>query len=178
MTDASPNSKPKKRRFPVAAILFLALASLLYLRSVRFHAPKSLDVAGLQLQSLTGKPLAADAVKGKAVILNFWAPWCGPCLSEMPAFERLQNAHRNDLVVIGVVDDPDTYAEAAVFTATHGIHYAIVPRSGALSNEVGTPSTIPVTLYIDPGGKVVHAVTGASVETLIQRYAKDILPGR
>lgn len=173
MSDVPPTSK---RKFPVAAILFLALASLLYLRTLRFHSPKSLDVSTLQLQTLTGKPLPAEAFKGKAVILNFWAPWCGPCLSEMPAFERLQNAHPEDLVIVGIVDDPDTYAEAAVFTATHGIHYAIAPRSGALSNQVGATSTIPVTLYIDPAGKVVHSITGASMESYIAKYAADILP--
>lgn len=175
MSEAPPQATPK-RRTPVAAIVFLALASLLYLRTVRFHSPKSLDVASLQLQSLTGKPLIPESLKGKAVILNFWAPWCGPCLSEMPAFERLQNTHRNDLVIIGVVDDPDSYADAALFTATHGIHYPVVPRSGPLSNQVGSTSTIPVTLYIDPTGKVVHTIVGASLETMIQHYAGDILP--
>lgn len=167
-------SRPQ-RRFPVTAIIFMALASLLYLRTVRFHTPKSLDVSSLELKSLTGKPLPPDVFKGKAVILNFWAPWCGPCLSEMPAFERVQNAHANDLVVVGVVDDPETYAEAAVFAATHSIHYAITPRSVALSNQVGATSTIPVTLYIDRTGKVVHTITGASNESYIHRYADDIL---
>lgn len=174
MTEAQ-SATPVKRRYPVAAIVFLALASLLYLRTVRFHSPKSLDVAGLQLRSLTGKPITPEALQGKGAILNFWAPWCGPCLSEMPALERLQNAHRNDLVVIGVVDDPDTYVDAALFTATHGIHYPIVPRNGALSNQIGATSTIPVTLYIAPNGKVTRTITGASTEPYIQRYAADIL---
>ena len=58
------------------------------------------------LPGLDGKPLTLSAYKGKVVLLNFWATWCGPCKAEIPGFVELQQQYKNDLVVVGLsVDD-------------------------------------------------------------------------
>jgi thiol-disulfide isomerase/thioredoxin len=159
----------------IPAILFLVAISLLYIRSNVSRNPKQLHVGTLNIKTLSGNPLAASKFQGKAVVLNFWAPWCGPCQTETPWLQQLQTAHPNDLVVIGVDEDPDTYADAALFAASHGISYPVVQMSGAMVNAVGAIYSIPTTFYIASSGEVVHTATGAISEARMEDYARDAL---
>jgi len=169
------SARLSKWRSRLPAILFLCLASYLYFRTTVFRAPTHLNVSALNLQFLGGDPVATSRTQNKAVILNFWAPWCGPCIVEMPALQRLQAAHTNDLLIVGIVNDPDTYAEAAVFAATHGITYPILRKSNAMTTTIGAINTIPVTLFVDRTGNVVHSAVGELSEARMQQYAVDIL---
>lgn len=168
---------PQRSSVRVPAILFLLAASFLYVRSHVFRAPKHLDVATLDMRKLSGDPLQPAAFQGKAVVLNFWAPWCGPCQSETPALQQLQAAHPEDLVVIGVDNDPETYVEAALFANDRGVTYPLVRTSAAMNNSIGAVQTIPTTLYIDASGAVVHTTVGAISEARMEAYAKDALQG-
>ena len=60
--------------------------------------PAKLDFT---IKDLEGKDVSLTSFKGKVMLLNFWATWCGPCKAEIPGFVELQNAYKNDLVVIG-----------------------------------------------------------------------------
>jgi thiol-disulfide isomerase/thioredoxin len=170
-----PIGPPQKSSLRFAAVLFLLAASFLYVRSHVFRAPKHLDVASLEMRKLSGDPLAPAAFQGKAVVLNFWAPWCGPCRSEIPALQQLQAEHSNDLVVIGIDDDPETYVEAALFANMRGVTYPLVRKNAAMINTIGAMETIPTTLYIDASGTVVHTTVGAMSEARMEAYAKDAL---
>ena len=164
-----------KWRSRLPAILFLCLASYIYFRTTVFRAPTHLNVSALDLKFLGGDPIPPSRLQNKAIILNFWAPWCGPCIVEMPALQRLQTAHTNDLQILGIVNDSDTYAEAAIFAATHGITYPILRKSSATTTAVGAVNTIPVTLFIDHTGKVVHTAVGELSADRMQVYARDAI---
>jgi thiol-disulfide isomerase/thioredoxin len=177
MSDTLPETSitPSVWRSRLPAIFFLCAVSFLYFRSSVFRAPKHLDLASLDLKTLSGRPLPQSSFQNKAVVLNFWAPWCGPCVVEMPALQRLQTAHSGDLLIVGIVQDPGTYTEAALFAAAHGITYPILRESGAITSAIGAMSTIPVTLYVDRSGKVVHSVTGGISEARMKQYITDTL---
>ena len=65
--------------------------------------PAKLDFT---IKDLDGKDVSLTSFKGKVILLNFWATWCGPCKAEIPGFVDLQNTYKNDLVVVGYsVDD-------------------------------------------------------------------------
>jgi len=159
----------------VPAVLFLLAISFLYIRSNVFRAPKQLNIDALDIRTLGGNPINPRRFLGKAVVLNFWAPWCGPCRAETPGLQQLQAAHPNDLLVIGVDEDPNTYAEAALFAASHGVTYPIAQTSGAMANAIGAIDSLPTTFYIAPSGAVVHTATGAISEARMEGYVSDAL---
>lgn len=159
----------------IPAILFLLAISFLYIRANVSRNPKQLNVDSLDIRTLSGNPINPRKFLGKAVVLNFWAPWCGPCQTEIPWLQQLQAAHPDELLVIGIDQDPDTYAEAAIFAASHGVTYPIVQMSGAMVTAIGAIDSIPTTFYIAPSGAVVHTATGAISEVRMESYVQDTL---
>jgi cytochrome c biogenesis protein CcmG/thiol:disulfide interchange protein DsbE len=160
------------KRLP--AIVFLVIAVCFYLRTTAYIAPNHVQFSTLPLQNLDGSPLSQQATQGKAVILNFWAPWCGPCRAEIPWLQRLQAEH-SDLAVIGVEDDPDQYRNAGILAAQSGISYPLVQASDPVRAAFGHVVMLPTTLYISRSGKVLHAVSGVIPEALMTRYAKEAI---
>ena len=112
-TQPSPRERWLKR---LPAILFLVIAAWYYSRTVAYMPPSHVQFSSLPMQKLDGSPLPPQTTVGKAVILNFWAPWCAPCRAEIPWLQRLQAEHP-DLAVIGVENDPDEYRNAGILAA-------------------------------------------------------------
>jgi thiol-disulfide isomerase/thioredoxin len=160
------------KRLP--AILFLVVAAWYYSRTVAYTAPSHVQFSTLPLQNLDDSPLPPQTTAGKAVVLNFWAPWCGPCRAEIPWLQRLQAQH-SDLAVIGVEDDPDEYRNAGILAAQTGISYSLVQASQSVHATFGHVVMLPTTLYITRSGKVLHAVSGVIPEALMDRYANDAI---
>ncbi|HUY82373.1 MAG TPA: TlpA disulfide reductase family protein [Acidobacteriaceae bacterium] len=142
---------------------------------VRAAAPTAANAKRFTLMGLDGKPIAPSAYEGKAVVLNFWAPWCPPCKLEIPWLQKLQDANRGRLVVVGVVADPDTYARAAAMMRQKGITYLLAQDTPSLEMEFGDPSALPTSYYISPSLHVVHSVTGVAPEYVMRRYAADAM---
>lgn len=160
------------KRLP--AIAFVVIAAGFYLRTTAYIAPSQVQFSSLPLLNLDGSPLAPQATQGKAVILNFWAPWCGPCRAEIPWLQRLQAEH-SDLAVIGVEDDPDQYRNAGILAAQTGISYPLVQASEPVRATFGHVVMLPTTLYISRSGKVLQAVSGVIPEALMARYANEAI---
>jgi thiol-disulfide isomerase/thioredoxin len=113
--------------------------------------PTALPVA--ELLTMTDEPASLEAFKGKWVVLNFWATWCGPCRSEMPALDRLQAAMPEIAVVPVATGRNDVEAitrfweEAKVTTLT-----PLRDPKGLLARQIGVAG-LPVTLILDPEGR-------------------------
>lgn len=153
-------------------LLLIAAAIVIVARLHRFAAPGDVQVAGISFQSLDGSPFSTQPLQGKAVLLNFWAPWCPPCRAEMPWLDDLQKSDPN-IVVLGVEDDPDEYANGLKLARAKGLTYSLVRSSPALHQRLGTISVLPTTLFLSRSGRVVHAFTGAIPEVLMHRFARD-----
>lgn len=109
---------------------------------------------------LSGHPLRLADYKGRVVLLNFWASWCGPCLVEMPEFANWQRRYGDaGLQVIGVSMDDDPRA-AGRYLKTHPVPYPIVMGDAELARSYGGVYGLPVTLLIDPGGRIVFRSVG------------------
>ncbi|MDB5746061.1 MAG: alkyl hydroperoxide reductase [Massilia sp.] len=115
------------------------------------------------LNDLSGKPQALAQWKGKALLVNFWATWCGPCVQEMPELSALANEEAGKRFnVIGVgIDSPGAMNE---FATKHNIKYPLyVGGMGGteLSREFGNPSGgLPFTVLIDASGQVKKTYLG------------------
>ena len=165
-------SAPRKWLTRALNLLLIATAIAVVARLHRFKAPDRVDLADISLQRLDGSPLAPQTFQGKAVLLNFWAPWCPPCRAEMPWLNDLQKSD-SKIVVLGVEDDPDQYANGINLARTKAIAYPLVRSSQALHQKLPTISVLPTTLFLSRSGRVVHAYTGAIPEVVMRRFAQD-----
>jgi peroxiredoxin len=110
------------------------------------------------LRRLTGDgDLSLRSLRGKTVVLNFFASWCNPCKREAPVLEQLWRQDRGDhLVVLGVDTGPDAASDGRHFVKVHGITYPVVfdPNAGVASSRYDLPG-LPVTYVLNPQGRIV-----------------------
>ena len=110
-----------------------------------------------------GSKVSLESLRGKVVVLNFWASWCQPCESEAPVLDEVANHYRDrgreDVVVLGI-DVQDLREEAMSFASDNGITYASL-RDGedTVKNAYQVPA-LPETFVIDPEGRIALKVIG------------------
>jgi peroxiredoxin len=160
--------------------LVLALVAALSTSSAQ-EPPKEKDILGKKapafaLPSVTGETFKLSSLKGKIVVLDFWAVWCGPCTESMPFFQKLQDTYRTQgLEVVGLhVDDrmPPT-AVVQGFLEDHGIRY----RNVASTTEVDDSYLVyamPTTYILDREGSVRKRHIGFNPETAPKRIEDEV----
>ena len=127
-------------------------------------------------KTIDGAGLSSDGLRGKVVLVNFWASWCGPCIVEMPALQRVYATRKDSgLVIIGVwTDDTDAFTmrdrlrEAA-------ITYPIVVGTTELVNAFGGVNGLPVSVLIDRTGRIRRRVYGIFHEDAFRAAADSLL---
>jgi len=109
---------------------------------------------------MSGRPLRLDQFRGRVVLLNFWATWCGPCIEEIPVFSHWQRRYGDArLQVIGVSMDDE---EAAVkrFLAKHDVPYPVLMGDAKLGKSFGGVYGLPQSFLIDAHGRIVFRNVG------------------
>ena len=109
-----------------------------------------------------------------AILVNFWATWCPPCLSEIPELSNLHDAHKtSNLVVIGVAIDSGSSSKVASFAEEHGISYPIVAGNRKIVSQIGELKVLPTSYLYAPNGKQVSFHEGEVTEESINTYIKN-----
>lgn len=122
-------------------------------------------------QLITGGDFRLSDLRGKVVVLNFWASWCGPCKTESPHLQAVYERQKNHGVTFVGIDIKDEKQAALAFIHDFGVTYPIVydePARSAL--QIGDVPTrgLPTTVVIDKRGRVAAIYTGALFDTDIE----------
>jgi thiol-disulfide isomerase/thioredoxin len=141
----------------VAAMLFVGIRMA---RNNRMNGPGKGQIIGslapdFELSALDGKKVKLSDLRGKAVLLNFWATYCGPCKIEMPWFVELQKEYGPEgFQIVGVAMDDASTEEIAKFAKEMGVNYPILIGQDSVAQSYGGVSVLPTTFFIDRDGKV------------------------
>jgi peroxiredoxin len=128
------------------------------------------------LESLDGKTMRLSDFRGKAVLLNFWATWCGPCKIEMPWFVDLQNQYgAQGLQIVGVAMDDASKEDIAKFAKDMGVNYPVLIGKEAVGNAYGGVPALPETFLIARDGKIMDKIIGLRGKAEIEDAIKQAL---
>ncbi len=163
--------------FVVALMLYVGLH--MARRSGRLPTPRitrSTVAPDFSLESLEGKTMRLSDFRGKAVLLNFWATWCGPCKIEMPWFVELQQKYGSQgLQVVGVAMDDASKEDIAKFAQDMGVNYPVLIGKEAVGDSYGGIPALPETFFIGRDGKVVDKILGLRGKAEIEDAIKKAL---
>ena len=126
------------------------LAALLFASAFTLNARAD----GWSLLSSNGIRISLDGLHGKWVLVNFWAPWCPPCLAEMPDLVKMQERHK-DLQVIGVAVMYRARQDVTDIVKNKSISYPIVFGNEDIASDFGGVSGLPTSFLYSPSGKLV-----------------------
>jgi peroxiredoxin len=173
------------KRDPVVIVVVAVLVTVMLVFGYKMAGKgpaKRASAAGqpapdFSLQSIEGKTLHLSDLRGKAVVVNFWATWCQPCKIEMPWFVELQKQYGPEgLQIVGISADEDTTAdELGKFTKEMGINYPILLGKEEVEQAYGGIQFLPVTVFVDRDGKIVDKVYGLKGRAEIEDNIKKSL---
>jgi thiol-disulfide isomerase/thioredoxin len=131
------------------------------------------------LVTLDGKKVSLSDFKGKPVLVNFWATWCGPCKVEMPWFEEFNKQYASQgLVILGLADDVDAGKEAIAKVAKKtGVTYPILLTDGKVQKAYAPAGMdyLPMSFYVDRKGVIVEETAGLGGKDEIEAHIKKVI---
>ena len=137
---------------------------------------KNPDAApAFQLNDLNGKPVSLAEAKGKIVLLNFWATWCGPCRAEIPDLVDLQKRYADKFEIIALATDEDDPDEVRRFVLQSGINYRVAMSSDAVRRDYGGIAALPTSFVIDPQGRIVQKHVGLNDPSIYELEVRAML---
>ena len=125
---------------------------------------------------IDGRDVSMETWRGKVAIVNFWATWCLPCRREIPALVSVQERYKDNLVVIGVLDDQAPLDFVRAFSATLSINYPVVRSTSEIEFSFAPVMVLPTTYVVDTAGQVV-AVHGGEIDpAVLEREVRALVP--
>jgi peroxiredoxin len=145
----------------------------------RITASEKKIAPDFELKTLDGRTLKLSDFRGKAIILNLWATYCGPCRVEMPWLNELyKQYHSRGLEVVGVsMDDDGEQQQVADFVRELGVSYTILLGNHTVGDAYGGGRLLPQTFFIDRDGHTVASATGMTTKSEFERAIKDLFVG-
>jgi thiol-disulfide isomerase/thioredoxin len=152
------------RASTVLAVLTFAISTVTSITDAK--TPGEVEIGQLlpeaTMQGLNGPPRKLSEFRGKPLIINVWASWCGPCRQEMASLERLAwRGHASQFALIGISTDDYPEKARGLLKDTNATISHYIDRQLQLENMLGA-SQLPLTVLVDANGRVVEKVYGAN----------------
>ena len=169
-------------------IVVLAVASFAYTRLSTSYEPEQISTSGESFKKADdftvvnqdGQIAKLSDFKGKPTIVNFWATWCGPCKSEMPAFENIYTRYKDDvnIMMVNMTDNTnETVKKVKNFISQSGYTFPVFFDTSAQAAKSYRVTSIPMTLFIDKNGNLINSHTGAMTEKMLNNYVIQLIGG-
>lgn len=128
------------------------------------------------LRDADGKLVRLSDYRGKVVLLNFWATWCGPCKLEIPWFIEFERQHKHrGFAVLGVSMDEDGWEAVKPFVERLGVNYRILLGDDMVAQLYGGVDALPTTFLIDRQGRVASVHIGLVSRRSYERDLEELL---
>jgi thiol-disulfide isomerase/thioredoxin len=137
------------------------------------------EIAPFTASDLDGRPVSTAALRGKVVIVNFWATWCPPCREEIPDLVALQAKYKDSLQIIGVSQDSGSIDDVRRFTVEHRMNYPTVMTTAEIEKLFPGVYALPTSFILDREGKLAQKHVGllnASLTELETRTLAGLEP--
>lgn len=142
------------------------------------QAPQAREASpAFAVRDHTGKVVRLTKQRGKVLLVNFWATWCGGCKQEMPRFAELQRALGRKVSVVGLSVDENGWDAVRPFLASTKAGYPIAIASGEMTKAFQVDS-LPATFLIDSKGRIAARYTGLVDQQNLEANVRSLLAGR
>ena len=140
------------------------------------QSASSVPAPAWKLTTLDGAEISGESLRGKVVVLNFWATWCPPCRKEIPDFVALQREWgERGLVFVGVSMDQQGEAVVRAFAQQFGINYPLAMGDERIAQAFGGIEGLPTTFIINRQGGIVARQVGYAPRAAFEKAINELL---